>query len=179
MSVNPNPRSCWLPNAVRAEAFKRVVLVGLSDKDPNAREVGAAIAGAVKGLKGWVLPAEWHHVKSLLCLLHWTHVFAVAGGSVGLTRAEGVDPQAIGPSADQQLLCLLRCGAGSHGGLASGPPRWDLGRPLGVMHTEPSLKHHKVAEGGQAISRIKDSGEREGRLRRQGRETDLVETSDS
>ena len=34
------------------EAFKRVVLVGLGDKEPNAREVGAAIAGAVKGLKG-------------------------------------------------------------------------------------------------------------------------------
>jgi len=50
------------------KAFKRVVLVGLGDKDPNAREVGAAIAGAVKGLKG---------------------------GSVGLTRAEGVDPQAL------------------------------------------------------------------------------------
>ena len=90
------------------------------------------------------------------------------GGSVGLTRAEGVDPQAIGPcTADQQLLCILRCGAGSHGGLASGPPRSDLGRPLGVMHTEPSLKrHHKVAEGGQAISRIKDSGERDGREER-------------
>ena len=86
---------------VGAEAFKRVVLVGLGDKDPNAREVGAAIAGAVKGLKGWVLSAAecfcfgadtmssraGYTATSLPCL---------QGGSVGLTRAEGVDPQAIG-----------------------------------------------------------------------------------
>ena len=79
-----------------------MVLVGLGDKDPNAREVGAAIAGAVKGLKGWVLSAAecfcfgadtmssraGYTATSLPCL---------QGGSVGLTRAEGVDPQAIGP----------------------------------------------------------------------------------
>ena len=34
------------------EALKRVVLVGLGDKEPNARDAGAAIAGAVKGMKG-------------------------------------------------------------------------------------------------------------------------------
>lgn len=86
-----------------------MVLVGLGDKDPNAREVGAAIAGAVKGLKGWVLSAAecfcfgadtmssraGYTATSLPCL---------QGGSVGLTRAEGVDPQAIGPHCTVQRM---------------------------------------------------------------------------
>eukprot|EP00434_Breviolum_minutum_P028724 symbB.v1.2.025415.t1/scaffold2462.1/size78695/8 len=53
---------------VFGEALKRVVLVGLGDKEPNARDAGAAIAGAVKGMKG---------------------------GSVGVCRVEGVEPSAL------------------------------------------------------------------------------------
>ena len=57
---------------VFGKAFKRLVVVGLGDKELDARTAGAAAAGAVKSLKG---------------------------GSVGLTSADGLEPQDPGRGA--------------------------------------------------------------------------------